>query len=618
MSYQVDKFNGTFLTAVEDGTIDTTTDIRLVGKNYAGYGEVQNENFIHMLENFANTTAPPRAITGQLWYDSSSSEKKLKFYDGTTWKTANGAEVSISAPSGLSKGEFWWDETAKQLYTWSGAEFVLVGPELSPELGSTGVTVRTVKEDITNQDKTILQLTANDIPVAIVSSDTFTLSTTPGLYEDLSTFTVINKGITLANSNADGVSSSDYRFRGTATNALLLNGIAADEFLRAGALIFDSEISFSKSGLRVGVIESSDNVGNLHIYAEQYQTGLINNPTAERTVFDSVKDEDIIIRFTDNQTLVSTDLLQLTSETIVPARHNVIDIGKDDPQTPINNRYIRNIYATNFIGALTGTVTGNVEGNVEGNIVNSTGTVIVNASENSIGNITTTYSGVFNGNVVGELQGNATNAIRLNDFEASEQIPSTSNKQSVPLRSATGNLFATQFVGQATLANRLKIDNSASDTDPNYRSAKTTATANTIVARDSSSDIYANVFNGTATAARYADLAEKYLTDEDYEAGTVVAVGGTAEVTACSKGSHVIGVVSTNPAYMMNKDLEGGTYIALKGRVPVKVGGKVQKGDTLVAGQNGYAIPGSEGHIFGVALESNDDESVKLIESVVL
>ena len=95
-------------------------------------------------------------------------------------------------------------------------------------------------------------------------------------------------------------------------------------------------------------------------------------------------------------------------------------------------------------------------------------------------------------------------------------------------------------------------------------------------------------------------------------------VGGEAEVTACSKDSHVIGVVSTNPAYMMNKDLEGGTYIALKGRVPVKVGGKVKKGDTLIAGQNGYATVGKDSHIFAIALESSDSESVKLIEAVIL
>ena len=91
MAYQVDKFNGTFLVSVEDGTIDTTTDLRFVGKNYAGYGEVQNENFLHLLENFANTTSPPKVVTGQVWYDSAS--RRLKFYDGFRFKMAGGAEV---------------------------------------------------------------------------------------------------------------------------------------------------------------------------------------------------------------------------------------------------------------------------------------------------------------------------------------------------------------------------------------------------------------------------------------------------------------------------------------------------------------------------------------------
>ena len=100
MAYQVDKFNGQFFVSVEDGTIDTTSDLRFVGKNYAGYGEVQNENFLHLLENFANTTPPPKVITGQIWYDSNSTTKKLKYYDGTKWKVAGGAEVSSTAPSG--------------------------------------------------------------------------------------------------------------------------------------------------------------------------------------------------------------------------------------------------------------------------------------------------------------------------------------------------------------------------------------------------------------------------------------------------------------------------------------------------------------------------------------
>jgi len=150
--------------------------------------------------------------------------------------------------------------------------------------------------------------------------------------------------------------------------------------------------------------------------------------------------------------------------------------------------------------------------------------------------------------------------------------------------------------------------------------ATTTNTANKIAARDGSGDIYATVFRGLATSANYADLAEKYLTDKEYEVGTVVSVGGEAEVTASSYGDRAIGVVSAQPAYMMNSELEGGTYIALKGRVPVKVTGAIRKGQRLVAYNNGTAVAAvpHANDVFGIALESSDDTGAKLIEAVIL
>jgi hypothetical protein len=115
-------------------------------------------------------------------------------------------------------------------------------------------------------------------------------------------------------------------------------------------------------------------------------------------------------------------------------------------------------------------------------------------------------------------------------------------------------------------------------------------------------------------------LAEKYLTDQVYEVGTVVAVGGEAEVTASKYGDKAIGVVSSQPAFMMNSELEGGTYIALKGRVPVKVTGAIRKGQRLVAANDGTAVAGvpHANDVFGIALESSDDTGVKLIEAVIL
>ena len=98
--------------------------------------------------------------------------------------------------------------------------------------------------------------------------------------------------------------------------------------------------------------------------------------------------------------------------------------------------------------------------------------------------------------------------------------------------------------------------------------------------------MYANTFSGTASSAQYADLAEKYLADAEYEVGTVLIFGGKEEVTVTKKQNNpsIAGVVSENPAYLMNAELEGNhvVSVALKGRVPVKVVGPIKKGDVLI------------------------------------
>ena len=141
--------------------------------------------------------------------------------------------------------------------------------------------------------------------------------------------------------------------------------------------------------------------------------------------------------------------------------------------------------------------------------------------------------------------------------------------------------------------------------------ATTTNTASKVVARDASGNVAASYFNGTASSAFYADLAEKYATDEELEAGTVVCFGGDAEVTACEHDADhkVAGVISTEPAYMMNSDAEG-QFIALAGRVPCKVTGPVAKGDLLVSSSvKGHAKADNNagpGRIIGKAIGSSE------------
>jgi hypothetical protein len=175
-------------------------------------------------------------------------------------------------------------------------------------------------------------------------------------------------------------------------------------------------------------------------------------------------------------------------------------------------------------------------------------------------------------------------------------------------------VYATSFNGIVTQSNQILETVSGL-----YRSGNTGAAASTVAVRDSNADIYANVFQGIASSADYADLAEKYLADADYLVGTVVAIGGEKEVTACTVGDRAIGVISANPAYMMNSGLEGGTYVALKGRVPCKVVGPIMKGQRLIAGSNGAAqVAHTSTDVFAIALESNDDIAEKTIEVLVL
>jgi len=140
------------------------------------------------------------------------------------------------------------------------------------------------------------------------------------------------------------------------------------------------------------------------------------------------------------------------------------------------------------------------------------------------------------------------------------------------------------------------------------------------------STVHGVTFSGNATTANYADLAELYLSDFAYEAGTVVRVGGEFEVTS-TDGEHnhsVLGVVSAKPAYLMNNQLQNGLPVALKGRVPVKVKGSVAKGDRLVGGPDGRGIvDNTSPHGFAIALEDfeakkSGDGRFGVVEAVVL
>lgn len=128
MTYRITTSDGTLLAEITTGMIDQlTTSLTLIGNNYSGYGEFLNENFVKLLENFANTTEPTNPIKGQVWFDSSQSV--LKVYDGSVFKAASGPIVSNTKPINVVAGDIWIDTLNNKLWFYDGLDFILVGPD---------------------------------------------------------------------------------------------------------------------------------------------------------------------------------------------------------------------------------------------------------------------------------------------------------------------------------------------------------------------------------------------------------------------------------------------------------------------------------------------------------
>ena len=227
MAYKINNTFGTLLVTLADGTIDVaTTDLTLIGKGYAGFGEKLNENLVKLLENFNNTSAPNNKIQGQLWFDQTN--KQINVYDGTKFKPVGSTTNSTTQPTNAVKGDLWFDTANTQLYVYNGTAWTLIGPTTVAGTGQTVFTTDII-EDNTGQLRTILKMIANDAVVGIVSNIAFTPSgsATSGTALITAGFSTVSQGITLSTNVASA------KFRGTATNSDSLGGVAAANYLRS-------------------------------------------------------------------------------------------------------------------------------------------------------------------------------------------------------------------------------------------------------------------------------------------------------------------------------------------------------------------------------------------------
>jgi hypothetical protein len=400
MPYILTKTNGNTLTTVQDATLDNTTNLIFLGRNYAGYGQPIEENFIKLLENFSNKTAPSRPIQGQLWFDSNDTVQRLKVcYDGTNFRDANNVLVRDTAPANPKTGDVWWNTITSQMNVYINGVWTVSSPYGG---ASTSWNFDRVQDSLGNNQNAIKGLSRSNVMI-VISNTTGTYTPSISANVPASIFPLIKPGITLPYANSStgksAVSSSTgYMLWGTAAHSL------------------------------------------------------------------------------------SSTAVELST-------------------TGDNSRYY-----IPFASTATG-----------------------------IQQLVTTSSFYFNP--------------------------------------------------------------------------------------------YTNVLNVTATQAQYADLAERYEADAEYDVGTVVVIGGEKEVTVTDLRANtaVAGIVSKNPAYMMNSAAgtdETHPFIALKGRVPCQVVGRVDKGDLLVTSvYPGYAASWVHGDspnaVIGKAL-GNQSEGFGTIEVLVV
>ena len=536
MAYTINKTNGSVLTTVADATINTSaTSLTLIGRNYPRYGEIQNENFVKLLESFADTTTPSNPLTGQLYFDSNGSVNRLKVYDGTRFKEVGSAIVSSTEPSYANTGDFWLKTSTGQLYmktqgTMSSAAFKLIGPVADPGEGANGFVQEIIPDGTTNHK--VLSMYVNDVRVSIFSEDA-EFTPTPSI----TGFSSVKPGVNL-NTNINAV------FGGEATSAASVSSGAITGYLRDDA-----------DDSTTGTLSIANNGGLYVGTSSQFNIGVASNNVTLKNSVNSGK----IYLTARSSSGTDTNIVTVQNST------GYVGILVDPPTTALD-------------------VNGVIKSNSEVRVAANTG-VSVGASQQG-------YLSVESNNVV--------------------------------LR----NAYANAQLVLRTVVGSSNTDVITIDPQGNGGSLWTKVTSTVVPGLNNAYDLgtsslkWANVYSTTvrsvATSAQYADLAEKYLADAEYPVGTVMAVGGEKEVTASNAGDRAIGVVSGAPAYMMNSELEGGTYVALKGRVPVFVAGGVKKGERLIATSNGHATVGNGPDVFAVALETNSDEGVKLVEAVIL
>jgi len=582
MAYIINRFNGEALLTLQDGTVDVSTSIQLVGRNYVGYGEIQNENFLFLMENFSNDNPPSRPLSGQAWFNS--TEKTLNVYDGERWAPLGVATVSLESPTEPTVGMLWFKEPLNTLHVYSGTEWVLIGPDTVEGFGVTRAESTTLLDDNNHRNPVIL-LRVDDVITGICSSKEFTISP----LEPVAGFSTISAGITI---------SSNQFFQGNVHGT-------ADSAVKLENLYTINGVAFNGTE-NITIVAASPNL----LLPGEYVVG---------DAYDGSVDQQWNIDATPENKknkVVARDLNGDFSARIITAEFagNV---------TALSGTSVFDIIQANqLIGASFSGTANAARRLVPAHTINDvvfdgTQDVIVPASATS-------------------LTGSYINSTVTSSNLQTLGVLNNAHIHDAGLTIGTGGQLRVSMNGNAEIASTVDLDIKV--TYGPTLSLITEATslslggynAPAVISRNlinlglpnfKFDNVHANVFHGEATSARFADLAEYYASDVEYEPGTVLIFGGASEVTVTDKysDSRLAGVVTTNPGLIMNSELQGTRVcMALQGRVPVKILGVVKKGDMLTTSSiPGYAEVAANptiGTVIGKALENKSTPDKGVIE----
>lgn len=630
MAYTINLTDGTIFASIADGTINTSSSMILVGKNYAGYGEFLDENFIHLLENGSNNVAPGAPLTGQLWWDKANG--MMKVYNGTTFKVISGATAAASAPPSNVQGDLWFDLANGQLKVYSGTGWILVGPASTSGQGTSGSVVDTVRDGI-GQDHVVIKFYVSNDIVGIFSKDeTFQPATA------ITGFSTIGPGLQLSSA------IDNAQFRGISQNALTLEGLRSSDFL--------SSISNDTTSGTLGIL----NDGGLTVGAA-YQ-GSFSVQNNDLYIRNTQQNADVYLQVNyRGNTLTAIEIDGATGNVLIPGGLTVnggvsvsnIAAPGSNTQVLFNDSGITNATAGLVFNKTTNALV--VAGNITGGNLSVGNSTISGGNITITNNMTAAGSITSSGTVTGAFLAAGNGAITGGSLAVTGAITGASVGAIGNIQGA--NVIATGYLfGDGSLISNLSAGVSLSTIGNGTSNLTVLSSGGNIRANVggvsiisiTSSGIINNMGNGvgnigsatgyfnrvfaTSTSALYADVAERFAADEVLMPGTVVELGGVEEITMSRSelSDSVFGIISTRPAYLMNGGAgEDATHppVAMTGRVPVRVVGIVRKGDRLVSAGNGVAraaLPGEATafNVIGRALEDKNTTAEGLVESIVV